>query len=286
MKAGAAKPCARGCARQATPERLFLTRVLTAAVLLAAFLSALFWLERGWFAVVVALVVAIAGSEWAKLVKTERPIGVAYAVGCAGVCYSLTQNAELAPWICALAGLFWIAAAPYLLARGIKPAPVGAGMAVGMLVLVPAGLALVVLPAAQALMILGLMWVSDTAAYLTGRALGRHKLAPSISPGKTWEGVAGGAAGCVIYAIIWASFDADLRSRVQGLIWLPYLAGTLLLCALGVVGDLLESGLKRQAGAKDSGRLLPGHGGVLDRIDSATAALPVGLLLVQAMGTT
>jgi phosphatidate cytidylyltransferase len=265
---------------------LFLTRLLTAAALLAAFIAALFWLERGWFAVVVAIVVAIAGSEWAKLVGTERPVGSAYAVGCAGICYSLTQNAELAPWICALAAVFWIAVVPFLLVRGIKPAPVGAGMAVGIVVLVPAGLALVVLSPREVLMILGLIWVSDTAAYLTGRALGRRKLAPAISPGKTWEGVAGGAFGCAIYAIIWASFDPDLRSRVQGLIWLPYLAGTLLLCALGVVGDLLESGLKRQAGAKDSGKLLPGHGGVLDRIDSATAALPVGLLLMQAMGTT
>jgi phosphatidate cytidylyltransferase len=264
---------------------LFLARLLTAAILLAAFIAALFWLERGWFAVLVAIVVAIAGSEWAKLIKTGRTAGVAYAVGCAGVCYTLAQNAQHAPWICALAGLFWIGAAPYLLVRGIKPAPVGAGLAVGVVVLVPAGLALAVLSATEVLMILGLIWVSDTAAYLTGRALGRRKLAPAISPGKTWEGVAGGAVGCLIYAIIWASFDPDLRSRVHGLGWLPFLAGTLLLCALGVVGDLLESGLKRQAGAKDSGKLLPGHGGVLDRIDSATAALPVGLLLMQAMGT-
>ena len=264
---------------------MFLTRVLTAAVLLAAFIAALFWLERGWFAVVAAIVVGLAGNEWAKLIKTGRIVGAAYAVACAGACYSLVKYPELAPWTCALAGLFWIAAAPYLLYRGIKPAPVGAGMAVGVIVLVPAGLALAVLPPGQVLMILGLIWVSDTCAYLAGRAIGRRKLAPAISPGKTWEGVAGGATGCVIYAIIWASFDPDLRPRLQGIIWLPFLAGTLLLCALGVVGDLLESGLKRQAGVKDSGKLLPGHGGVLDRIDSATAALPVGLLLMQAMGT-
>jgi phosphatidate cytidylyltransferase len=265
---------------------LFLTRALTAAVLLVAFIAALLWLERGWFAVVAAIVVGLAGNEWAKLIKTGRIVGAAYAVACAGVCYSLVKNPEFAAWTCALAGLFWIAVAPYLLVRGVKPAPIGAGMAVGIVVLVPAGLALAVLPPNQVLMILGLIWVSDTAAYITGRAFGRHKLAPAISPGKTWEGVAGGATGCIIYVIIWASFDPDLRSRLQGLVWLPFLAGTLLLCAVGIVGDLLESGLKRQAGTKDSGRLLPGHGGVLDRIDSATAALPVGLLLMQAMGTT
>ena len=161
---------------------------------------------------------------------------------------------------------------------------VGVGMVVGLAVLIPAGLAMSVLPPRQLLMVLGLIWISDTAAYLAGRAFGRRKLAPSISPGKTWEGVAGGAIGCLIYAIIWATFDADLRARVQGIVWLPFLAGTLLLCALGVVGDLFESSLKRQAGAKDSGKLLPGHGGVLDRIDSATATLPVALLLMLAMG--
>jgi phosphatidate cytidylyltransferase len=164
--------------------------------------------------------------------------------------------------------------------------PLAAGMGMGAVVLVPAGLAMALLPPKQLLMVLGLIWISDTGAYLAGRAWGRRKLAPALSPGKTWEGVAGGAAGCVIYAIIWALFDPDLRARVQGVVWIPFLAATLLLCALGVVGDLFESGLKRQAGAKDSGKLLPGHGGVLDRIDSATAALPVALLLLLAMGAT
>ena len=135
-------------------------------------------------------------------------------------------------------------------------------------------------------MLLGLVWIADTAAYLTGRAFGKHKLAPVISPGKTWEGVAGGVGAVVIYAIIWALFDPGLAARVQGAVWLPYLAGAVLLCAASVVGDLLESAAKRRAGAKDSGRLLPGHGGVLDRIDSASATLPVGLLLMQAIGAT
>lgn len=265
---------------------MFLTRTLTAAVLLAAFMAALFWLERSHFALVVSAVAGLGAHEWARLVKAGGVAAAAYGAACAGLCFAATLAVPAAPWICGAAALFWLAVAPWLLARGPKPAPAGAGMVVGIVVLVPAGLAMAVLPPVQVLMIMGLIWISDTAAYLAGRALGRRKLAPTISPGKTWEGVAGGAVGCAIYAIIWASFDPELRSRIQGLFWIPYLAGTVVLCALGVVGDLLESALKRQAGAKDSGRLLPGHGGVLDRIDSATAALPVAFLLMQAMGKT
>jgi phosphatidate cytidylyltransferase len=133
-------------------------------------------------------------------------------------------------------------------------------------------------------MVLGLVWVADTAAYLAGRAFGKRKLAPAISPGKTWEGVAGALVASVFYAIIWAQFDPGLAALVQGPAWLPYLAGAVLLCAVSIVGDLFESAAKRRAGVKDSGRLLPGHGGVLDRIDSATATLPVALLLMQATG--
>lgn len=263
---------------------MLLTRVLTVAVLLPAFLAALFLLDRSQFAIVVSLVVGIGAHEWARLIKAPQVAAAAFAVILAVLCFSLAQAMWGTLWICALGGVFWVSVAPYFLATGFRSAPMGAGMAVGLVVLIPAGLAMSALPPRQLLMILGLIWISDTAAYLAGRAFGRRKLAPSISPGKTWEGVAGGAIGCLIYAIIWATFDADLRARVQGIVWIPFLAGTLLLCALGVVGDLFESSLKRQAGAKDSGKLLPGHGGVLDRIDSATATLPVALLLMLAMG--
>ena len=265
---------------------MLLTRALTAAVLLAAFLAALFLLDRDQFAIVVSLIVGIGAHEWAKLIGARQLAAAAFAVVLALTCFLLARTMWGTPWICALGCVFWISVAPYFLARGFRSAPLGVAMVVGLAVLIPAGVAMSVLPPRQLLMVLGLIWISDTAAYLAGRAFGRRKLAPSISPGKTWEGVAGGAIGCLIYAIIWAIFDADLRARVQGTVWLPFLAGTLLLCTLGVVGDLLESSLKRQAGAKDSGRLLPGHGGVLDRIDSATATLPVALLLMLAMGAT
>jgi phosphatidate cytidylyltransferase len=145
-------------------------------------------------------------------------------------------------------------------------------------VLVPAGLAALTLPAERLLLVLGMVWIADTAAYLTGRAFGRRKLAPSISPGKTWEGVAGAAGATLIYAIICALPGAPLGAYVQGAGWVAYLAVATMLCAVSIAGDLFESAVKRQAGAKDSGALLPGHGGVLDRIDSITSTLPIATL--------
>jgi phosphatidate cytidylyltransferase len=263
---------------------LLLTRLLTAAVLLAAFIAALFLLERELFAVLISAVIGLGGFEWARLSKVGRGPAVAWAALCGVLCFSFSHAPALSIWICGFAGVFWIAAVPYWLARGFRPSPNGTVPYVGLIVLIPAGLAAIALPREQLLMVLGLIWIADTGAYLAGRSLGRHKLAPSISPGKTWEGVAGGAIGCIIYAIIWAHFDPDLRALVQGPVWVVFLAGTMLLYVLSVLGDLFESALKRRAGAKDSGTLLPGHGGVLDRIDSATATLPVALLLVQMTG--
>ena len=129
------------------------------------------------------------------------------------------------------------------------------------------------------LSVLALIWIADIAAYFAGRAFGRHKLAPGISPGKTWEGVAGALAGTVIYAIICATASPPLTAIVQGNSWLAYFGFTVLLCAVSIVGDLFESSIKRQAMVKDSGNLLPGHGGVLDRIDSMTSTLPVAALI-------
>ena len=262
---------------------MFLTRALTAAILLAAFIAAVVWLPDVLFALLIAAIIGLAGHEWAKLCKLGGAPAVAYGTVCGVLCFLSSLPLVPAPWIFSLATAFWILAAPWWLARGLRAAPGGLVLLVGLLVLIPAGLATIQLQPADLLLILGLIWVADTGAYLVGRAFGRRKLAPAISPGKTWEGVAGGAFFSIIYAIIWAQFDPDLQTRVQGPIWIPFLAGILLLCAISIVGDLFESALKRRAGAKDSGRLLPGHGGVLDRIDSATATLPVAMVLMQAM---
>jgi phosphatidate cytidylyltransferase len=161
--------------------------------------------------------------------------------------------------------------------RGVRPGQHAWLGAAGFAVLVPAGLAMLALGPLEVLLVLVLVWIADTAAYFAGRAWGRRKLAPAISPGKTWEGAAGGLIGALAYAIIGGFW-------IQEIAWTPFLAAAALLAMVSIVGDLFESAAKRQAGVKDSGSLLPGHGGILDRIDSATAALPLAALLRPLLG--
>lgn len=178
----------------------------------------------------------------------------------------------------ALAALFWLVAAPLWLARGVSAHQAAALAAAGLLVLIPAALAMVSLKPEQVLAILVLVWIADSAAYFVGRNWGRRQLAPRVSPGKTWEGAAGGVGGALAYAII-------LSVLVEGRFRVAYLAAAALLAVVSIVGDLFESALKRQAAVKDSGALLPGHGGILDRIDSATSTLPIAAVLTAWIAT-
>lgn len=182
------------------------------------------------------------------------------------------ERAGLQQALFAVAAFFWIVLAPLWMWRGVQPHQTLWTGAAGFAVLVPAGLAMVWLEPLAVLLVLVLVWIADSAAYFVGRAWGRRKLAPTVSPGKTWEGVAGGLVGAVLYAIIIALFT-DRGA------WLALVATAILLGMVSIVGDLFESAAKRQAGVKDSGSLLPGHGGILDRIDSATAALPLAALI-------
>ncbi len=243
-------------------------------------------LERPAFGAVVGAIVALAGFEWGRLTGMPRGGAVGYGAACLAGFAALAWRGAALPEAFWVGALFWIAIVPWWLARGIAPRHRNWLRAAGFAVLLPAALGMLALSPAQLLMLLGLVWVADIAAYVAGSAFGRRKLAPSISPGKTWEGAAGAAAGCLIYAIICAMLDPELGARVRGAAWAPYLAGAALLCVASIAGDLFESALKRQAGAKDSGALLPGHGGVLDRIDSATATLPLGALLLHWTGAT
>ena len=257
------------------------TRALTAAVLLAGFGSALFFLpQSGWIAFC-AVLLALAAWEWGGLASLA-PLGrLVYSGALVLLFLAIPQLAgAYAPaWVYTAAGLFWVVLAPLWLLRSSRVGGAPLLLAVGVLILVPAGAALVELRAGHPgllLAVLGTVWISDSAAYFVGRRFGRRKLAPSISPGKTWEGVAGALIAVALYALAWAALGApDNR-------WLGVpqaLAAILLaLAVVGIIGDLFESLIKRQAGVKDSGNLLPGHGGVLDRIDAPVAMLPLAVL--------
>jgi len=249
-------------------------RVATAAALLAAFLAALFLLPRGAFALLAALLVVAGSLEWARLCRLDGGAAWAYAAAATAAFAGLfVEHDRLAGGAFLVAALFWALAAPLWLWRAVRETQRPALAAAGLVVVVPAALALATLGPSEVLAVLVLVWIADTAAYFVGRAIGRRKLAPSISPGKTWEGAAGGIGGALVYAIV--------LGILGGRPWWAYLGIAAVLAVLSIVGDLFESAAKRQAGVKDSGTLLPGHGGVLDRIDSATATLPVAALLLS-----
>lgn len=266
-----------------SPEGLA-RRVLTAAALLAAFLAALLLLDRRVFAVLVALVLALAGHEWGRLAGFERGAAAAFGLGVATLFGVLAASVEpagaLRPVLFAAGALFWLLLVPVWLRLGLARSGRALLAAAGAAALTVTGLAAVTLSPAVLLIVLGLVWIADAAAYFAGNAFGRHKLAPAISPGKTWEGVAGAAAATIVYAIICGLSGAPLGRPVQGTAWIAYLGAVALLCGMSVVGDLFESALKRRAGAKDSGALLPGHGGVLDRIDSVMPTLPIAAMFL------
>jgi phosphatidate cytidylyltransferase len=214
----------------------------------------------------VALIVAGAAYEWARLCGMHATL---YAAATAGIFFLMEPQQG---WFL-VAAAFWILIVPIWLWRGVAPRHKRILALAGVVVLLPTGLAMLALPPAQLLAVLVLTWIADTAAYFVGVRYGRHKLAPAISPGKSWEGAAGGLAAVLAYA-------AALGLGEEGISWIALLAAALLLGVLSVVGDLFESAAKRQAAVKDSGALLPGHGGILDRIDSATATLPLAAAMV------
>jgi phosphatidate cytidylyltransferase len=255
------------------------SRIITGTLLAAGAAAALLALDRVLLAVLVAAVLAAAGSEWARLCGLGARAAALYAAGALAAFGALFWIGD-GVWAFAAAAVFWMLVAPLWLWRGIAFRHARWLAASGFVVLIPAALALVFLPPREGLAVLGLVWIGDVAAYAAGSAFGRRRLAPSISPGKTWEGAGAALLAALAYAIIWPAVVPHLAERLSGGLWPAYLGGAALLCAAGVAGDLFESAAKRQASVKDSGSLLPGHGGILDRIDSATSTLPLAALLV------
>jgi len=271
-------------------------RVLTALVMAGLFLAAVTWLTLPALAVALALLVALGAWEWARLAGwvavSARALYVVLLLVLLAALYRLcglgtSPSLEQVQPVLGMAGLWWAFALLW-----VKGYPGSAAIwrsvalrsLMGLLVLAPAWLAAVYLlsyPHGAVLLIalVAVVAAADIGAYFTGRTLGRHKLAPAVSPGKTWEGFWGGLASCVLLAVLlWLVLPGEfLRVGPAALI-----AVAVTTALASVVGDLTVSMVKRESGVKDSGSLLPGHGGLLDRLDSLCGAAPVfslGLLL-------
>ncbi len=296
-------------------------RIITALLLLAAFLTVAFVLPPLMMALAFGLLAAIMAWEWAGLTplaaKPASPIlgqpenmelgitssadkkfhtngsasvqeGNSPVIGASfiflvviscGVAYRFSDTAFVGLWL--LSAAFWLAIAPLWLWRRWQMTNPWLAALVGWVLIVPTWAAMVALCGRNPWWLFGamaLVWVADIAAYFAGRRFGKHKLAPAISPGKTWEGVAGAVLGVTVYAIALAMIAG--HSVAGHWYWLlPIMS----LTALSIIGDLFESLIKRLAGAKDSGTLLPGHGGFLDRLDSQTSTLPLTALLLTGV---
>lgn len=265
-------------------------RVITALLLLAVLLPALFYPSIEPFAALTLLLIVAAGWEWARLNACTPTVSLVVGLGL-GVLMALVWllgglNLSLRPlWLAV--GAAWVVLAPVMLWRGVQgwaAWPRGLRLWVGLALIACAWLAMVqarLIGLGFLLSVLLLVWMADIAAYFGGKALGKRKLAPTISPGKSWEGAISGLVGVCLLAAGWVWWDAQ-GVGLYGRLWAfgPVLAALSLvfLVAMSVVGDLVESLVKRSAGAKDSSQLLPGHGGVLDRVDALLPVLPLAMM--------
>jgi phosphatidate cytidylyltransferase len=274
-------------------------RIITALLLLAVLLPAVFYPAGEVFAIIAVVLIAAGAWEWARInlcdLRGTLVAGAVWAVLCRLSGYFGLRYAPLTV-LCLGAGGGWVILGAWLLYRGVEvwaTVPQLLRLTGGVLALWVAWLAV-----AQARLlginflfsVLVLVWVADIFAYFAGRAFGgrlfARKLAPSISPGKTWEGALGGMLGVVVCAFLWRAVDASadlgvasIYTRLAGVNGGFMVLAVLFLASMSVVGDLVESLFKRSAGVKDSSGLLPGHGGVLDRVDALLPILPLAMML-------
>lgn len=275
-------------------------RIITAVVLLLILIPAIVASNPLPFAALMLLAMGAAAWEWARLNGLKGAATYVVAAACLALCglawwQGWTQQSLPGLWL--VAGGAWVLVAAYLLKAGVPGwprIPQALRIVVGVLALWVAWLAV-----AQAkwlgvnflLSIFALVWTADIGAYFAGRAFGlrftKGKLAPAISPGKSWEGVWGGALGVLVLAVLWCLADRHFGASVPSLYsrlwafspWLMVVA-CVFLAGMSVAGDLVESLVKRSAGMKDSSQLLPGHGGVLDRIDALLPTLPLVMMML------
>lgn len=267
---------------------MLLTRLLTALALIPLVVAAVLWLPPAGLAILLGVVAAGSAWEWSQFALHPRRGRLSYAMG-VGV---LAILLPLQPWATAalgcafwLAMLLWLALFPRGIRQGITQPVLRLAIGATLLVLFAAGaLAMAVEPAGRELILitLVLVWAMDVGGYFVGKRYGRRRLAPLISPNKSWEGFWGGALLAAVVALVAAYAVLGLHGSAA----ITFVALAMVVAMLSVVGDLTESMFKRQTGIKDSGTLLPGHGGLLDRLDSTYAAMPLmlaGSLLLEAV---
>lgn len=272
-------------------------RIITALIMLAVLLPALFHSRIEFFALLTLVMIAAAGWEWCRLNGIQGSWSVAVGMGLGGLMgllwwFSVLDQAQWVIWM--VASGVWALIAVTLLTRGVSQWgmwPAGLRLAGGCLLLAAAWLALVEarkMGLVYLLSVLTLVWMADIAAYFGGKTWGRRKLAPTISPAKSWEGAYSGFAGVCGLAAFWIWYDGlrqDDSVSIFGIMlahgWIWLALAVISLTAMSVIGDLIESLVKRSVGVKDSSGLLPGHGGVLDRVDALLPVLPVALMFTQ-----
>ena len=262
-------------------------RVVTGLVLIVVAFVAIFWLPVAVFSICFALVIMFGAWEWANLAGVENSIlrvGYAVVVGC--VCFLVNYlSMSVVPFLIA-ASIWWCFV--FLMVKNYPSSAEWCSgtivkLLMGVVTLFPAWLAMDLLKSrfesVEIILVLLFVWAADVGAYFIGKNFGQHLLAVNVSPQKTIEGFLGGVVSSVFIAIIIGLALNVSFAKGLGLILL-----SIIIAFMSVVGDLLESLLKRERGVKDSSKLLPGHGGILDRIDSLTAALPIYALVLIASG--
>ena len=265
------------------------TRVLTAVFLLVVLFLAVFYLPQSFWRALVVAIFMVGSWEWGNISGfTEKQKWIFTVVGTALLLVLVLtvpgQDFLHADWppikiIFATATVFWLIIAPLWLWRRWQISNRWILAITGWAVLMPFAFALIHLRFLDALVLLaimGVVWIADIAAYFSGKKFGKHKLAPALSPGKTWEGVFGALLATILYGALLGQF--------VGVSALYLILASAFLTILSIVGDLFESMMKRQSGLKDSGQILPGHGGLLDRVDALTSTLPVAAFAISLGG--
>jgi len=268
-------------------------RILTALVLIPLVVAGILYLSKAAIALIFAVVVLQGAWEWSAMAglkhKVIRLLYVAVAAAGLFFLWPGTGDRFLMETTGYLSAAWWVLAFVWILVPGVMDQrsvfSTVLKLFFGTLVLLPLWMALVSIHSISdegpvwLLSVMVIVWVADSGAYFAGKAFGKHKLAPRVSPGKTWEGVMGAVVLVLLYTLVatyWLPVEGDAR------MW--FILAGLLLVPVSVIGDLFESLMKRHSGIKDSGQLLPGHGGILDRIDGLTPAIPLFMLVALVTG--